>query len=75
MLDSLELMTANDGAQPTLVAALSSEAKNGQFWGPNGPGEQKGTPDIAKVDPAAQNSELNKKFYDWALETVGLNFP
>jgi len=75
VLSQLELMTAEEGAQPTLVAALSAEAKNRQYWGPDGPDEQSGKPAQAKVDPAAQNPATNAKLFDWAQETLGFRFP
>jgi NAD(P)-dependent dehydrogenase (short-subunit alcohol dehydrogenase family) len=75
MLDSLELMTAKDGAQPTLAACLRPEAKGGQYWGPDGHNEQKGKPALAKIDDAALNEELNAKLWDWAKEITDANFP
>ena len=75
MLASLELMTAKEGAQPTLAACLREDAKGGQYWGPDGPNEQKGKPALAKVDAAALDEKLNSKLWDWAKETVETNFP
>jgi NAD(P)-dependent dehydrogenase (short-subunit alcohol dehydrogenase family) len=75
MLDSLELMTAKEGAQPTLTACLHPEAKGGQYWGPDGHNEQKGKPALAKIDAAALNEELNAKLWDWAKEITQVNFP
>jgi NAD(P)-dependent dehydrogenase (short-subunit alcohol dehydrogenase family) len=75
MLDSLELMTAKEGAQPTLVACLHPEANGGQYWGPDGHNEQKGKPALAKIDAAALNEELNAKLWDWAKEITQANFP
>ena len=75
ILSTLELMTAEEGAQPTLVAALSAEAKNGQYWGPDGHDEQSGKPTLARVDPAAKNPSTNAKLFDWAQECLGVHFP
>ncbi len=75
MLNSLELMTAKQGAQPTLMACLSKEAKSGQYWGPDGPNEQKGKPALAQIDTAALDDELNAKLWDWAEEATGVYFP
>ncbi len=75
MLASLELMTAKEGAQPTLAACLREDAKGGQYWGPDGPNEQKGKPALAKIDAAALDENLNAKLWDWAKETTGVNFP
>ena len=75
VLSRLELMTAEKGAQPTLVAALSDKAKNGQYWGPDGPNEQSGNPAQALIDPAAQNLDINRKLFNWAQETLNVSFP
>ena len=75
MLASLELMTAKEGAQPTLAACLREDAKGGQYWGPDGPNEQKGKPALAIIDNAALDENLNAKLWEWAKETTGVNFP
>jgi NAD(P)-dependent dehydrogenase (short-subunit alcohol dehydrogenase family) len=75
MLASLELMTAKEGTQPTLVACLHPEAKGGQYWGPDGHNEQKGKPALAKIDAAALDEDINAKLWDWAKETTNVNFP
>jgi NAD(P)-dependent dehydrogenase (short-subunit alcohol dehydrogenase family) len=75
MLASLELMTAQQGAQPTLAACLRNEAKGGDYWGPNGHNEQKGEPALAKIDAAALNPTLNAKLWDWANQAIGMVFP
>jgi NAD(P)-dependent dehydrogenase (short-subunit alcohol dehydrogenase family) len=75
MLDSLELMTAKDGAQPTIAACLRPDAKGGQYWGPDGHNEQKGKPALAKIDAVALDENLNAKLWDWANETTGMVFP
>ncbi len=74
-LASLDLMTAQEGAQPTLAACLREEAEGGQYWGPDGPNEQKGKPALAKIDKAALNQELNANLWDWAREATAANFP
>lgn len=75
VLASLDLMTAKEGAQPTLAACLREDAKGGQYWGPDGPKEQKGKPALARIDAAALDEELNAKLWDWAKETTGAGFP
>lgn len=75
MLASLELMTAKEGAQPTLAACLREDAQGGQYWGPDGPKEQKGKPALAKIDAAALNENLNAQLWDWAKKETNVNFP
>lgn len=75
MLASLELMTAKDGAQPTLAACLREDAKGGQYWGPDGHNEQKGKPALAKIDAVALDETVNARLWDWAKEITKVNFP
>ncbi len=75
LLASLELMTAKEGAQPTLAACLRQDAKGGQYWGPDGHNEQKGKPALAKIDAAALDENLNARLWDWAKEATKANFP
>jgi NAD(P)-dependent dehydrogenase (short-subunit alcohol dehydrogenase family) len=74
-LDSLELMTAKEGAQPTLAACLNPNAKGGQYWGPDGQNEQKGKPALARIDAVALDEKLNARLWDWAKQTTKTNFP
>jgi NAD(P)-dependent dehydrogenase (short-subunit alcohol dehydrogenase family) len=75
MLESLELMTAKEGAQPTLAACLRTDAKGGQYWGLDGYNEQKGKPALAKIDNAALDEKLNSTLWDWSMKITELNFP
>jgi NAD(P)-dependent dehydrogenase (short-subunit alcohol dehydrogenase family) len=75
MLASLELMTAKEGAQPTIAACLWPDAKGGQYWGPDGHNEQKGKPALAKIDAVALDEKLNAKLWDWANKITGMVFP
>ena len=75
MLNSLELMTAKDGAQPTLAACLRPDAKGGQYWGPDGPNETSGNPALAKIDDAALDEERNAKLWEWAEKATNVSFP
>lgn len=74
-MEGIETMTPNQGAQPTLTACLSKEAKGGQYWGPDGPDEKIGNPALAVIDPMALNEELRTKLWDWAKEVTETNFP
>ncbi len=75
MLNSIELMTAKEGAQPTLVASLSQNVKSGQYWGPDGPNETSGKPALAQIDSAALDEAINAKLWDWAEKVTGVSFP
>ncbi|KAG1651220.1 hypothetical protein GQR58_027359 [Nymphon striatum] len=75
MLNSIELMTAKEGAQPTLTACLSKDAISGQYWGPDGPNETSGKPALAKIDPAALDEAINQELWDWTEKATGVSFP
>ncbi len=71
----IKTMNAKQGAQSTLTACLSENAKGGQYWGPDGPNEQLGNPALAQIDPLALDEELRAKLWDWAKEVTETNFP
>ncbi|MBV1856976.1 MAG: SDR family NAD(P)-dependent oxidoreductase [Nannocystaceae bacterium] len=71
----ISFMSVEQGAQPALVAALSTEAKGGQYWGPNGPEEKSGDPAIGTVDAAAKDDALNERLWAWAEQATGISFP
>jgi NAD(P)-dependent dehydrogenase (short-subunit alcohol dehydrogenase family) len=75
MLASLEMMTAKEGAQPTLAACLREDAEGGQYWGPDGPNEQKGKPALAKIDAVALDQDLNARLWEWAKAATDADFP
>ena len=74
-LASLDMMSARGGAQPTLAACLRRDAEGGQYWGPDGPKEQKGEPALAKIDNAVHDEDRNARLWDWAKGATGAEFP
>lgn len=75
MLASLDLMTAREGAQPTLAACLRDDARGGQYWGPDGYNEENGKPALAAISDAARNETLNARLWDWTNQTLQAHFP
>ncbi|MCA8868125.1 MAG: SDR family NAD(P)-dependent oxidoreductase [Rhodobacteraceae bacterium] len=73
--DNVQFMTAADGAASTLMAATSQDAKSGQYFGPDGPGETSGQPALARIDPAARDAGVRSLLWDWAEAATGLRFP
>ncbi|MBL4689722.1 MAG: SDR family NAD(P)-dependent oxidoreductase [Nannocystaceae bacterium] len=71
----IAFMSVEQGAQSALVAALSVNAKSGQYWGPSGPEERSGDPAIATVDAAAEDKALNERLWAWAEQATGTSFP
>jgi hypothetical protein len=68
-------MTAQQGAQFTLVACLHPDATCRQYWGPDGYNEQNGNTALAKIDASAIYEGLNAKLWDWAKEVIQTGFP
>ena len=68
-LASLELMTAKEGAQPTIAACLREDVKGGQYWGPDGPNEQKGKPAFVKDEKV-----LEKRVQKLSHQELHINF-
>lgn len=52
------------GALPILYAATATDVKNGDYFGPSGPGEWKGFPKKVKSNKLSQNKEINKKLWE-----------
>lgn len=54
---------APQGALPTLYAATSEAVTGGGFYGPDGPGEMKGSPAPATVKPAARDPRVASRLW------------
>jgi NAD(P)-dependent dehydrogenase (short-subunit alcohol dehydrogenase family) len=66
---------AAHGALPGLYAATMPDVKGGQYWGPDGLGEMRGAPALAKISAPAQDRETRQRL--WAVSEVltGVRFP
>jgi len=71
----VSFMSPEQGARSALVAALSTDAMSGQYWGPNGPEERAGDPGLAAVDPAALDAKVRARLWAWAEEATGVSYP
>jgi NAD(P)-dependent dehydrogenase (short-subunit alcohol dehydrogenase family) len=63
------------GALPGLYAATMTDAKGGQYWGPDGFREMRGTPALAKISPRAQDQETRQRLWTVSEELTGVHFP
>jgi NAD(P)-dependent dehydrogenase (short-subunit alcohol dehydrogenase family) len=61
----LVAQSARAGALPSLYAATAPEAAGGAYYGPNGPGETRGSPGLARIYPHAANPAAGIRL--WAL--------
>ncbi len=70
------LMQKDDaGALPTLYAATSSEAKGGEYIGPDGFGELKGAPVVVQPKPQALDTAVGERLWAVSEELTGIRYP
>ena len=61
-------------SQPTLMAALNENVKNGDYYGPTGFNEMKGKPGKATAAPQAQDKEVAKQLWEVSEKLTGSEF-
>jgi NAD(P)-dependent dehydrogenase (short-subunit alcohol dehydrogenase family) len=73
-LNNIFAMPQQQGALTTLRAAVDSDAKNGDYFGPNGWQEWRGYP--VKVEPnnLAKDQKIAKQLWDVSEELTGIKF-
>lgn len=67
--------TPDQGALPTVVAALADRITGGSYWGPQGFQEMKGKPGPAKIHPCAEDKEQAARLWELSEELTGAKFP
>jgi NAD(P)-dependent dehydrogenase (short-subunit alcohol dehydrogenase family) len=63
------------GALPTLYAATSPDAKGGDYIGPDGLGEFKGSPVVVQPRPQALDEAVGKRLWNVSEELTGVVYP
>ncbi|MBW2942538.1 oxidoreductase [Zhongshania aquimaris] len=63
-----------DAARATLMAALSPDARGGEYYGPGGFLEIGGAPDQAKINAKAKDSETAKQLWSLTEEMTGVSY-
>lgn len=66
--------SAKDGVKPTLMAALDSDVKGGEYYGPTGLMEMKGEPGKVTSTLGSKNKEIAKKLWKVSEELTGINY-
>jgi NAD(P)-dependent dehydrogenase (short-subunit alcohol dehydrogenase family) len=70
------LMQKDDaGALPTLYAATSAEAKGGEYIGPDGFQELKGSPVVVQPRPQALDGAVGERLWAVSEELTGVHYP
>lgn len=63
------------GALPTLRAATDPSALGGQYYGPDGLGEQKGHPKLVTSNEQSYDMEVQRRLWAVSEELTGVTFP
>jgi NAD(P)-dependent dehydrogenase (short-subunit alcohol dehydrogenase family) len=75
ILEGMAFMEAWQGSLNTIVAATKSDAQQGDYYGPDGPGEISGFPALAVIDDAALDDKVANSLWSKAQEYTGIAFP
>lgn len=63
------------GALPTLRAATDPDVEGGQYYGPDGLGEQRGHPKLVSSSAQSHDEELQRRLWTVSEELTGVSFP
>lgn len=63
------------GALPTLRAATDPTVRGGQYYGPDGLGEQRGHPKLVHSSKQSHSAELQRRLWQVSEELTGVHFP
>ena len=63
------------GALPSLRAATDPAVLGGQYYGPAGPGEIKGHPEVVASTPQSYNQDIQSRLWEVSEELTGVSFP
>lgn len=66
---------AADGALPVLRAATDPEARGGDYYGPGGPGERRGSPRKVRYAETANDEQLAGRLWQVSEELSGVTCP
>ena len=75
LLAPLLFQNDENGALPTLYAATSPTAKSGEYIGPSGPGNLKGSPAIELPKPQALDTAVAKRLWTVSEQLTGVTYP
>jgi NAD(P)-dependent dehydrogenase (short-subunit alcohol dehydrogenase family) len=67
--------SADMGALPTLMAATEPGLEGGTFIGPDGPGEQRGYPQVVGMSARARDEDVARRLWEVSEERTGVRFP
>ena len=65
---------AESGAMPLAMAATDSDAKDCNYYGPDGPWEMKGRPKVVRPTDAAKDPEKGKKLWNFTENLLSVKY-
>jgi NAD(P)-dependent dehydrogenase (short-subunit alcohol dehydrogenase family) len=71
----LLFQSAAMGALPTLRAATDPDVRGGQYYGPDGFGEQRGHPKVVGSSAKSHDEGLQRRLWTVSEELTGVSFP
>jgi NAD(P)-dependent dehydrogenase (short-subunit alcohol dehydrogenase family) len=75
VLGPLLFQSAVMGALPTLRAATDPDAEGGQYYGPDGLGEQRGHPKLVSSSGQSHDEDLQHRLWKVSEELTGVKYP
>ena len=67
--------SAEMGALPTLRAATDLDVRGGQYYGPDGIGEQRGHPKLVQSSARSHDAAAQRRLWSVSEELTGVTFP
>ena len=75
LLGPLLSQSAAMGALPTLRAATDPDVEGGQYYGPDGLGEQRGHPKLVSSSAQSHDEDLQHRLWTVSEELTGVTYP
>jgi NAD(P)-dependent dehydrogenase (short-subunit alcohol dehydrogenase family) len=66
---------ADMGALPTLRAATDPGVQGGQYYGPDGIGEQRGYPKVVESSAQSHDEDIQRRLWNMSEELTGVTYP
>jgi NAD(P)-dependent dehydrogenase (short-subunit alcohol dehydrogenase family) len=75
LLNRFAAQPAADGALPQLYAATMPDVIGGEYFGPSGPAEWRGSPRRVGMSTAARDAEAGKRLWELSERLTGVAYP
>jgi NAD(P)-dependent dehydrogenase (short-subunit alcohol dehydrogenase family) len=75
LADTFLFQNAAMGALPTLRAATDLDVEGGQYYGPDGLGEQRGHPKVVSSSAQSHDEDLQRRLWTVSEELTGVTYP